>query len=133
MMITREKLDPQTHSHARPGSKAMALDRAASLLESLEQQRQNLLDKLRAEMSAMAQPVSQGDDGDYANKTVGQSKRMAMQRLWENMLGEVQRAITRVEQGTYGWCEGCGASIPEERLIAVPAAALCIGCARRQT
>lgn len=132
-MITREKLDPQTHSHARPDSKAMALDRAASLLESLEQQRQNLLDKLRAETSAMAQPVSQGDDGDYANKTVGQSKRMAMQRLWENMLGEVQRAITRVEQGTYGWCEGCGASIPEERLIAVPAAALCIGCARRQT
>jgi RNA polymerase-binding protein DksA len=132
-MLTREKHNTQLPSAVRPAPKKKAPGIGSSLMEALETQRQNLLDKLAAETRAMAQASSEGDDADYANKTAGQSKRMAMQRLWENMLAEVERAIARVEHGTYGRCQGCGAAIPEDRLMAVPSAALCIGCARRQT
>lgn len=131
-MVTREKISTKPHSPVRPNTKPKPSGIEAFLLEALEQQHQNLLDKLRAETNAMTHAASEGDEADYASKTAGQSKRMAMQRLWEKMLGEVQRAIARVEQGTYGWCQECGATIPEERLLAVPSAALCVGCARRQ-
>lgn len=130
-MVTREKISTKPHSPVLPNAKPKASG-TEPFLEALEQQRQNLLDKLRAETNAMAHAASEGDDADYASKTAGQSKRMAMQRLWENMLEQVQRAIVRVEQGTYGWCQECGATIPQERLLALPSAALCVGCARRQ-
>ena len=36
------------------------------------------------------------------------------------LLGEVQQALVRIENGTYGICTNCGQPIPEERLEAIP-------------
>lgn len=51
--------------------------------------------------------------------------------LEENLranLEEVRAAIVRVENGTYGVCERCGADIPLERLEAIPTTSLCVQC-----
>ncbi|MER6470665.1 TraR/DksA family transcriptional regulator [Streptomyces collinus] len=45
-------------------------------------------------------------------------------------LEELDRALERVEQGRYGRCEGCGGTIPAERLEIRPAATTCVHCAR---
>lgn len=42
-----------------------------------------------------------------------------------------ERALDRIENGTYGICAICGTEIPEGRLEARPEASLCIGCASR--
>lgn len=47
----------------------------------------------------------------------------AERRLWE-----VEQALARMQDGTYGYCVGCGAGIPLERLRAVPATADCVAC-----
>ena len=39
-------------------------------------------------------------------------------------------ALARLEDGEYGFCETCGEAIAEARLVADPAARMCIGCAR---
>jgi len=39
-----------------------------------------------------------------------------------------ERALAKLESGTYGFCEECGAQIPEDRLRAVPAALRCRDC-----
>jgi len=44
------------------------------------------------------------------------------------LLKEVQAAINRVEEGTYGTCLRCDEEIPEKRMKAVPWAAYCVGC-----
>jgi DnaK suppressor protein len=44
------------------------------------------------------------------------------------LLKEVQAAIKRVEEGTYGTCLRCDEEIPEKRMKAVPWAAYCVGC-----
>ena len=44
-------------------------------------------------------------------------------------LAEIDAALTRLEAGSYGICEHCGAPIAEGRLEARPAARLCITCA----
>jgi DnaK suppressor protein len=46
-------------------------------------------------------------------------------------LREVEEALARIDEGTYGTCRVCGREIPQERLEAVPWATLCIDDARR--
>lgn len=41
---------------------------------------------------------------------------------------EAREALRRLDDGTYGFCEGCGAPIPFERLEAVPHARRCVSC-----
>jgi RNA polymerase-binding transcription factor DksA len=42
----------------------------------------------------------------------------------------LQEALTKVDEGSYGRCERCGAQIDPERLEILPATALCVDCAR---
>ena len=44
------------------------------------------------------------------------------------LLAEVQQALARIENGTYGICTNCGQPIPERRLEAIPWATLCVIC-----
>lgn len=41
---------------------------------------------------------------------------------------EIDRALQKIEDGTYGVCENCGQTIPDARLEALPYAALCVNC-----
>ena len=45
------------------------------------------------------------------------------------MLEKIESALERVEDGTYGACEECGAKIPKTRLNAIPYATMCVKCA----
>ena len=45
-------------------------------------------------------------------------------------LGRIEAALTRLEEGEFGYCLTCGDEIAERRLMLDPAAATCIGCAR---
>jgi DnaK suppressor protein len=45
-------------------------------------------------------------------------------------LAELHEAEARLAAGTYGVCEGCGQSLPDERLEARPTARTCIACVR---
>src|SRR5260370_8299216 len=46
----------------------------------------------------------------------------------KTLLAEVQQALVRIENGTYGICSNCGQPIPEKRLEAIPWATLCVTC-----
>ena len=46
----------------------------------------------------------------------------------KTLLAEVQQALARIENGTYGYCSNCGQPIPEKRLEAIPWATLCLTC-----
>ncbi|MGA2620802.1 MAG: TraR/DksA C4-type zinc finger protein [Thermoguttaceae bacterium] len=47
-------------------------------------------------------------------------------------LGKVEASLERIEDGTYGLCEECGARIPKSRLNAIPFTTLCVKCASQQ-
>ena len=49
----------------------------------------------------------------------------------EQLLAEIDDALDRIEQGTYGRCENCHREIPRERLEALPYVRYCIRCARK--
>ncbi len=46
-----------------------------------------------------------------------------------NRHAEIKAALQRIDEGTWGVCEGCGETIPPKRLTALPWASCCILCA----
>jgi RNA polymerase-binding protein DksA len=50
----------------------------------------------------------------------------------EEVLQQIDAALVRIENGSYGKCEECGRGIAKARLDAVPYAALCVHCASQQ-
>jgi RNA polymerase-binding transcription factor DksA len=53
----------------------------------------------------------------------------------EELIEEINLALARIEQGTFGRCEGCRKDIPQKRLRVLPYTRFCVGCAEtsRQT
>ena len=47
----------------------------------------------------------------------------------EETLGRIETSLERIEDGSYGDCEECGAKIPKARLSAIPYATFCVKCA----
>lgn len=68
---------------------------------------------------------------DAATETYERELDEGLEEDAREQLRQVENALTRIEEGTYGTCEVCGKEIPVERLEAVPSATLCIDDARR--
>lgn len=51
----------------------------------------------------------------------------------QSMLRDIEDALNRIGDGTFGLCTECGSEIAAKRLQALPHAPLCITCAREQT
>lgn len=57
--------------------------------------------------------------------------QMALKKLQEHELEEIERAKQKIKDGTYGICESCHQPISPARLELIPQAKLCIECARK--
>src|SRR3712207_2709723 len=68
--------------------------------------------------------------GDMATATYDREMGYTLEDNSEGVLSAIERALERIEAGTYGTCQRCGRQISEERLEALPYAELCIDCKR---
>lgn len=68
--------------------------------------------------------------GDTATVTYDREMDYTLADNEEQLLSQIDAALSRIEDGTYGICVNCGRPIGEERLEARPWADLCIDCAR---
>jgi DnaK suppressor protein len=59
------------------------------------------------------------------------AKELSIEQNTLDLLSKANRALERVEAGSYGICESCGKSIPIERLEVLPYSTLCVECAAR--
>jgi DnaK suppressor protein len=72
---------------------------------------------------------SAGDDqADAGTKTFEREQEITLANNLLERITQVERAIDRLGEGNYGWCERCGNPIPVERLAAFPSATLCVAC-----
>ena len=70
------------------------------------------------------------DLADTATETYDRELDYTLEENSEHVLEEIEAALKRIEEGTYGICTNCGTQIAEARLEALPWATLCIDCAR---
>jgi DnaK suppressor protein len=103
--------------------------------EALEERRAELeaeLARLTAKPRDPAAAVSFGKRiGDGTVEAVERLNEVGIADALDAKLSDVDRALEKLDEGTYGECDSCGDRIPEERLEAIPWATLCVGCASR--
>jgi DnaK suppressor protein len=59
---------------------------------------------------------------------VERERDLALSAQAMDAIAEIDRALEKLDEGTYGICERCEQQIPKERLRAIPWAALCVQC-----
>jgi DnaK suppressor protein len=67
--------------------------------------------------------------GDGTTEAVERLNRVGTARELGTMLEDVERALAKLDDGTYGICDRCGRLIPEARLEARPWSVVCVDCA----
>jgi DnaK suppressor protein len=67
---------------------------------------------------------------DVATETYMRELDHALEGNVEHVIAEIDAALARIDEGTYGTCVRCGSTIAEERLEAMPYATMCIECKR---
>jgi DnaK suppressor protein len=98
-------------------------------LESLDGE----LDQLTAVPRDPATAVSFGKRiGDGTTEAIDRMTKVGTAEQLSVMRVDVVRALEKIDEGTYGLCDRCGALIPEERLEARPWSVLCVSCASRR-
>lgn len=65
---------------------------------------------------------------DDATDVMEQQRNYALIENLQNRRRDVDHALSRLDEGTYGTCERCGKTINPERLEALPFVTLCIDC-----
>lgn len=106
-------------------------DALLRLQETLLDRREQLLRRLGGELTGLHDKTTDtGDSADLAFDSGREEVSSQLAELEARELNQVQRALDRINQGTYGVCEGCGKKIPVARLNALPFTTTCIQCQR---
>ena len=102
-------------------------ERAQSAVTHLQADHPGRLDEDAEEMAGAAD----NHLGDLASATLNREVDYTLAENSEQVLTEIDAALQRIEDGTYGKCGVCGKEIGAERLEAYPWASLCIDDARK--
>ena len=72
------------------------------------------------------------DEIDLASSEYAQSMVFRLRDREKFLLKKIDKALQRIDEGTFGVCRTCGKPIGEERLAAIPYATQCIDCKRKE-
>jgi DnaK suppressor protein len=98
----------------------------------LEARRQSMHERVEALAQRPELGAAQGFGkriGDGTTEAISRLTDIGVGRSLEESLDRTERAIAKLDAGTYGTCDGCGTPIPPARLRAMPDSVLCIECA----
>lgn len=98
--------------------------------------------RLRGEVHQLADSALRRDGGEHStmpihmadlgSDTFEQDFTLTLMESEETTLAAIEEALERMDEGTYGECEGCGGKIPKARLEALPYVGLCVKCAGKE-
>jgi DnaK suppressor protein len=111
------------------------MDSPAQIEKSLTERRR----ELEAELGRLIEPPVEGAAVAFG-KRVGEGTTEAVERLSttatarsiSSSITDIDRALEKLSDGSYGMCDQCGREISEARLDALPATSTCIDCATRR-
>jgi DnaK suppressor protein len=115
----------------------------AEARERLQQEKERV-SALATDLRAEGLDQSEGDQlselsaydqhqAELGSETFEREKDISILEALETELAELEKALRKVDEGTYGICEACGNPIPTERLEAMPAARLCLQDQQRRS
>jgi DnaK suppressor protein len=108
------------------GQRQLLLAERANYIRSAE--------TLKAQADSLALEHEPGDvqfdeeGGEGGTSNVDRELDLVLSAQARAAAAEIDRALAKIDAGTYGFCEQCGQQIPDARLQALPQAALCVAC-----
>jgi len=104
-----------------------------SFRKRLEEERERLMAELeRLGVMEQENPGYSTHIADDATEVFENAKNQALRQNLQRLLGQVNDALAKFDNGTYGLCEDCGGRIDRARLKALPYATLCLQCQRQR-
>ena len=104
------------------------------LRKILDSKKNNILAELRRSMeeqrsdtARMSFEVAQ-DDGDKSVDEHERHVQSTVQSMLSDQLDDIEQAMVKLDEGSYGVCEDCGQDIPVQRLAIQPFASYCVPC-----
>lgn len=126
------------NSRSVPKTKPLSKKDLGEFRRLLEDERVRLLEELEAMEEHTPEVEDQvgmdigggydEDLADVASSTFEREKGLALESSVQQMLAQVEEALARIDEGTYGICQRCGDPIDVARLRVLPFATLCIRC-----
>ena len=101
------------------------LDEERERLEGLREEYASLREASEEDGMQELSSVDQ-HQADIGTETFDRSKDLSILDEVEAELAEIEHALQRLDEGTYGTCEACGKVIPDDRLEAMPATRFCL-------
>ena len=99
----------------------------------LIKQRQDILNKTGVfRTSELTDSDGPGDEGDLAVNELSVTLSIRLQERQRQLLHKIDRALGKIDEGSFGLCEQCEESLNVSRLRARPVASLCIACKEDQ-
>lgn len=108
--------------------------------QTLLGQRAELLDQLETESQAFSSSESEvaseirsdENPAEAGTATFEREKHLSIANNVQDLLEKNNKALEKIEQGSYGICESCGQPIDPDRLAALPHALMCIACKKAE-
>ncbi|MFD5649354.1 TraR/DksA C4-type zinc finger protein [Streptomyces sp. NPDC127039] len=118
-----EPWTPQEVEEARGGLQSEA-DRLRTEIDSSERSLQGMMRD--------SGDGAGDDEADTGSKNITREHELALAATAREVLTQTERALDRLDAGTYGLCENCGNPIGKARMQAFPRATLCVECKQKQ-
>ncbi|MFY9823143.1 MAG: TraR/DksA family transcriptional regulator [Thermoanaerobaculia bacterium] len=105
-------------------------DQYQDLRKRLQNQRDEILDMYKQDLRAGQESADDGTEDivDRANNAYNRELMFSLSDTERTTLLQIENALLRMDEGTYGRCSNCGQTINILRLEAVPWARFCIDC-----
>ncbi|WP_425505842.1 TraR/DksA family transcriptional regulator [Streptomyces typhae] len=122
----------------RPGEDPWTPAEVAEARTELMAETMRLRTEIEASETSLAGLMRDSGDGagddqaDTGTKNITREHEMALAANAREMLEQTERALERLDAGTYGLCENCGNPIGKARMQAFPRATLCVECKQKQ-
>ncbi|TCC23909.1 TraR/DksA family transcriptional regulator [Kribbella speibonae] len=122
----------------KPGEDPWTAAELAELRTELEGEVEHLKQEIKDAEQEIAGLFRDGSDGagndqaDVGSTTLERYHELTLANNARDMLNQIEFALTRIDDGTYGVCDNCGNAIGKGRLQAFPRATLCVSCKERQ-
>ena len=103
-----------------------------NIKKGLLSQKNVLLKEAEVALNILPSEINFPDMGDQATAETDRNFMLRLRDRERMLLKKIEEAIERIDNNTYGICEGCGSQIGIKRLEARPVTDLCIECKTRQ-
>jgi DnaK suppressor protein len=95
----------------------------------------SIIEKQESELSGLMRDAGDGaghDQADMGATSFERDQELIVLNNERDKLAQIERALARIDNGTYGVCESCGNPIGKMRAMAFPRATLCMTCKQRE-